>query len=466
MPNWTMPIAFSIKVFAGFIFSYVYIYSVDKSAEPSDAMRFLSESEQLYKVYFKSKSDFFALLTGIGDTGYMIKEHMKGSFIWDAGNFTLINDSRNTIRIHSLIHFISFGVPFVHTLIMCTISLIGIQQLYIAFQPFSNLKPIFLFGSLLLFPSLLFWSSSILKEPLLILGMGILARGLFFQGALFHKTFYIGLGFLLLLLFKPYILMCLLLGIMFFIAYKYIFRFHLGNTIIASLAISLLLLLSFPKKIKKITVDLSRKQFEAEIVGKGGMYVVDVGKNRFFFFKPHQYKNLKITNNFVEIIHPTDAIIIPDVFSKTPFDTTLTKIGKKSSIHKIEKGTNSYIKTTSINNSTIQLLKNIPEALINAFFRPFPFDKGNFLKYPAMMEVWMLTVFLLISIYFRKKIDAQARGIIFSLLIFSFGLLILIGWTTPVAGAIVRFRVPAQITIFLIGGMLIDPIKLKNKIIK
>lgn len=461
-----MSLAFFIKVFAGILFSYVYIYSVDKSAEPSDAMRFLSESEQLYKVFFKSKSDFFALLTGIGDTGQMIKEYMSNSFIWDAGNFTIINDSRNIIRIHSLIHFISFGVPFVHTLIMCALSLIGIHQLYLAFQPFSKLKPFFLFGGLLLFPSLLFWSSSVLKEPLLILGIGILARGIFLQEKFRSKYAFIGFGSLLLILFKPYILMSLLPGILFFIAYKYIFRFHLGKTITATLAISLLLILSFPKKIQQITVDLSRKQFEAEIVGKGGIFVVDVGKNRFLFFKPHQYKNLKIKNNFVNIIHPTNAIIIPDVFAKTPYDTTLTKIGKKSSVHKIEKGTNSYIRTTSINNSTIQLIKNIPEALVNAFFRPFPLDKGNFLKYPAMIEVWILTCFLLISTYFRKKIDAQARGIIFTLLIFAFGLLVLIGWTTPITGAIVRFRFPAQIAIFLISSMLIDPIKLKNKIIK
>ena len=142
-----MTFAFALKVLMGLFFSYIYIYSMKNATEPSDAMRFLDESNQLYAVFFKSKSDFFALLTGIGDNARMIHEHMDKTFIWDAGNFTLINDSRNTIRINCLFRFISFGNDFVNIMLMCFLSLIGIHQLYISIQPLSKLPPKILFYS-------------------------------------------------------------------------------------------------------------------------------------------------------------------------------------------------------------------------------------------------------------------------------------------------------------------------------
>ncbi len=462
-PKWTMPFAFVIKIAMGLIFSYVYIYSNKNPDELSDAIRFLNESKQLYSVFFQSKSDFLALFTGIGDNARMIHQYMQNSFIWDAGNFTFINDSRNTIRIHSLIHFISFGEPFVHTIIMCGLSLIGIQQLHKAFAPYSKLNPLLFFLSILLFPSLLFWSSGILKEPLLILGIGLTARALLIKKAKNKRCFFGALGLILLILFKPYILLCLLPSFLFYTVYIYLFKSNLIYTFIFFTILLVFNILIFPSKTKAITVNLSRKQFDLENVGHGGIHVIDNGKNRFYYFKPEDYKNIKIKDGFVQLIKPSKAIVIPDDQSKIPYDTTLNSIVKSWRIHIIMPGTNSYIKTTNINNSTLQLIKNIPEALINTLFRPFPNDNGSFLMYPAMFEVWVLSIFILISVYLKKEIDKKTRGIIISLLLFATLLLLLIGWTTPVLGAIVRFRFPAQLALFLVGAIIINPSKMKKK---
>jgi hypothetical protein len=457
-----MPLAFTIKIAMGLIFSYVYIYTTKNPNEPSDAIRFLNESKQLYSVFFQSKIDFLALLTGIGDNARMIHQYMHNSFIWDAGNFTFINDSRNTIRIHSLIHFISCGEPFVHTIIMCGLSLIGIQQLHKAFTPFSKLNPLLFFFLILLFPSLLFWSSGILKEPLLILGIGLTARAILIKQDKIKRYFFGTLGLILLILFKPYILLCLLPSFLFYVSYSYLFRYNLIYTLIFFSALLILGLIIAPSKTQAITINLSRKQFDLENVGHGGIHVIDIGKNRFFYFKPEDYKNIKIKDGFVELIHPSKTIIIPGDQKKIPYDTTLNSIGNSWRIHIIMPGTNSYIKTTGINNSSLQLIKNIPEALINTLLRPFPNDNGSFLMYPAMFEVWALLLFIITSIYLKKEIDKKTRGIIFSLLLFATLLLLLIGWTTPVLGAIVRFRFPAQLAILLIGVIIINPSKMKK----
>ena len=458
---WTMPVALFIKALMGLFFSYIYIYSMKNSSEPSDAMRFLDESNQLYSVFFKSKSDFFALLTGVGDNARMIHEYMNKAFIWDAGNFTLINDSRNTIRINCLFRFISFGDQFVNILLMCFLSLIGIQQLYISIQPLSKLQPKILFYSLLLFPSLLFWSSSNLKEPLLILGIGLFARALLKKDPLIQRILIGSLASILLILFKPYILLCLLPGILFYLLNKIVFKNKLLYTIITFLLLLFIGLLSFPSQRQRVTENLSRKQFNVENVGKGGIHV-DC-KNGYYYFKPHQYKNLKIENSKVTLIHPSDAVFLSVNTEEKPTDIHLKSTGEKWKIHIIMPGTNSYIKTTNINNSFLQLVLNIPEALINTFFRPFPFDSGGFLKYPAMLEVWGLTFFLVLSLTYKRKIESNSKNLIACLFIFSISLMLLIGWTTPITGAIVRFRFPIQLALFIIGSILIDYEKLLKK---
>ena len=464
LSKWTMPIALSLKVLMGLFFSYVYIYSMKNAVEPSDAMRFLDESNQLYAVFFKSKSDFFALFTGIGDNARMIHEHMDKTFIWDAGNFTLINDSRNTIRINCLFRFISFGEDFVNILLMCFLSLIGIHQLYISIQPLSKIQPKILFYSLLLFPSLLFWSSSNLKEPLLILGVGLLARSLLIKEILIKRILTGVTACILLILFKPYILICLLPGILFYISNKLIFKNKLLYTVFTFLILLIISCLAFPSQRQRFTENISRKQFNVENVGKGGIHV-DC-ENGYYYFKPHQYKNLKIKDNKVTLIHSSDAVFLSVNTEEIPVDVHLKPTGEEWKIHIIMPGTNSYIQTKSINNSFQQLILNIPEALINTFLRPFPFDDGSFLKYPAMFEVWALSIFLILAIYFKRKLEVDSKNLIACLLIFTITLSLLIGWTTPVTGAIVRFRFPIQLALFIIGAIIMDTEKLVKKLKK
>lgn len=428
------------------------------ATEPSDAMRFLDESNQLYNVFFKSKSDFFALLTGIGDNARMIHEHMDKTFIWDAGNFTLINDSRNTIRINCLFRFISFGEDFINILLMCFLSLIGIQQLYISIQPLSKLHPKILFYSLLLFPSLLFWSSSNLKEPLLILGIGLLARSFLLKDRLIKRILIGGIASILLILFKPYILLCLLPGILFYLINKLVFKNKLYYTVFTFLSILVICCITFPKQRQRFTENISRKQFNVENVGKGGIHV-DC-KNGYYYFKPHQYKNLKIKDDKVTLIHPSDAVFLSVNTEEIPHDIHLKPSGETWNIHIIMPGTNSYIKTKSIDNSFKQLILNIPEAIFNTLFRPFPFDNGSFLKYPAMLEVWGLILFFIFAIYYKRKLETNSVNLIACLFIFAITLALLIGWTTPITGAIVRFRFPIQLALFIICAIIIDTDKI------
>jgi hypothetical protein len=50
----------------------------------------------------------------------------------------------------------------------------------------------------------------------------------------------------------------------------------------------------------------------------------------------------------------------------------------------------------------------------------------------------------------------------FSIILFATILLLLIGWITPISGAIFRYRFPVQLALVIIGILLIDPAKIKQ----
>ena len=465
--QWTLSIAFSVKILVAFLFYYVYVYKIGPNQEPSDAIRFMEESKMLFDVYAKSKGDFFSLFTGIGDNARMLHTHMDKSFIWDAGNFTLINDSRNTIRIHSLIQFISHNQIAVHFIILNFIALIGIQQLFLSIKKYSTINSNFLFFALLLLPSLLFWSSSILKEPFLVLGIGILIRGLLSDFKLIKKILYITTGVIILIGFKPYILICIFPAITFYVIYKYVFKFNILKTFSLFTLLFIITSMILPAKRQKLTEYISRKQFDLENVGEGGVhaYIDEYVNNGYYYFKPNQYKNIKLIGDSVLLIHPSEAYFLSVDTKKVPTKVFIQPTGEKWKIHNVMPGTKSYFKSTLINNSFKQLILNIPEAISNALLRPFPFDKGSLLKLPTMIEAWIVFLFLIVSLKWKKrKISVEEKGIIFSSLIFSLLLLLLIGWTTPITGAIVRFRFPAQLALVIVGTILVDfkRIKIKN----
>ncbi len=462
--RWTLSIAFFIKISVAFLFYYIYVYNIGQNQAPSDAIRFMQESKMLFDVYAKSKSDFFSLLTGIGDNARMLHTYMDKSFIWDAGNFTFINDSRNTIRVHSLIQFISQNQIAIHFILINLIALVGVVQLFLSIRKFSTLNPHLLFYLLLLLPSLLFWSSSILKEPYLLFGVGLFMRGLLSNFSFFKKIVITIIGLLILIGFKPYILICIIPAIIFYITFKYIFKFQLLKTLIFLFSILTLTLVIFPEKRQKLTEYISRKQFDLENVGEGGVhaYIDEYVNNGYYYFKPSHYKNIKLIGDSVLLIHPSEAYFLSVDTKKVPTKVYIQPTGKRWKIHNIMPGTKSYFKSTLIDNSFKQLLLNIPEAIINAILRPFPFDKGSILKIPTMLEAWGVFLFLILSIIFKKKnIKKKEVGIIFSLLIFTILLFLLIGWTTPISGAIVRFRFPAQLAMVITSTILIDYKRIK-----
>ena len=456
--EWAFPILFSIKVLAGLFFIYVYSVHYGRGALSADAGAFMKESKMVNDVFYQSPIDYFKLLTGMGETNELIHKYLPLTFHWDVGDLTIINDSKNVLRIHSLIHFVSFGNESIHMLLMCFLSLISTVLLYKSFAPYTTMNKYVFFFILSVVPSTLFWTSGILKEPFMFFGLSLFIWGLLSPFGPLKKITLTLLGISIMILFKPYVLACMVPALLFFLIYQYLGRGNVALSFSLFLGLSLAGHFIFPSVEKTITHYLSRKQFDFDNVGKGGLHALS--DSCYYYFKPEQFGKLSIQGNSVELIEPIDAYIIHFGSVKEPIPVHLSPNGEIWKIAYKSVGCASYIETDLIENSTLKLIKNIPSALLNSIFRPFPKDPGSWLKYPSMLELWGILIFMTIALIFRRKLSKKEIGIVIAISIFALSLFLLIGWTTPVIGAIARYRFPAQLALVLVGLIIMDPNKL------
>ena len=84
-------------------------------------------------------------------------------------------------------------------------------------------------------------------------------------------------------------------------------------------------------------------------------------------------------------------------------------------------------------------LNNIPQALNHSFMRPYLTEHLNFLYIPSGLEILCYEMLFLLFIFFRKKNITFSPLICFSVF-FAITMFLVIGYTIPIIGAIVRYR--------------------------
>jgi hypothetical protein len=84
-------------------------------------------------------------------------------------------------------------------------------------------------------------------------------------------------------------------------------------------------------------------------------------------------------------------------------------------------------------------LNNIPQALNHSFMRPYLTEHLNFLYIPSGLEIFCYEILFLSFIFFRKKNITFSPLICFSVFL-TITMFLIIGYTIPIIGAIVRYR--------------------------
>jgi hypothetical protein len=235
-----------IKTLGCLAYYWVYFcYFPDgQNGDSADTMR---DAKVVYDALPEHPKDFLKIIFGIhgeSESDPLYNAYFKNIQKWDRADVSsefFLNDNRTPIRLNALIMLLSFGNYVVHALVMLVLSFIGQFAFYKTFKQFFSGKEILLALVIFLSPSVLFWSSGVLKEPIALCLIGIFIYHFFkiFINQTYTYTHWLWLvlsamGFLIL---KPYILVLILLPLMIFMlvkrfAIKRVFLFYVVSLLV------------------------------------------------------------------------------------------------------------------------------------------------------------------------------------------------------------------------------------------
>jgi predicted amidohydrolase YtcJ len=165
---------FLLKVAAGMALWWVYTYHyTDRST--ADIYKYFDDGNVMFSALPAHPLDYLRMLFGIGnDTPHFNEAYYAVMNNWHRQYDTgYYNDAHTMIRFSALVRLFSFGVYHVHTVFASFLSLIGLVALYKAFIRFLPSMGRLLMAGTFLWPSVLFWGSAPIKEALLFLALGL-----------------------------------------------------------------------------------------------------------------------------------------------------------------------------------------------------------------------------------------------------------------------------------------------------
>ena len=379
---------FVLKIIFGVLLWAIYTFYYTDRAT-ADIYKYFDDSKIMYEALFVQPLDYFKMLFGI--QLHDIEHYFMQMNHWYRENDAgLYNDSHSIIRFNALVRLFSLGYYNVHTVFICFISLIGLIAFYKTFikEIQKNKKEIFM--AVFLLPSILFWGSGVLKDGLLLFTFGL--------------TFY------------------------FFIQFLYAESSRI-KSFLAFIFFAFLLSITKPYIFIAIVPGMAAYCWVA-YRGEKHIGLKFLSLHLIYFSIIFNMHYISPGYNVPEILHRKQG----EFFSLVKE----TKPGSYIQINKIDPDFNS-------------LLKNTPQALSNTFFNPSVLKaKSPIVLLAAVENIFIMLIILisLLSFDIRKPLKPLFYfAFFFVILVFT-----LIGITTPIVGAMVRYKAIASM--FLLIGLL------------
>jgi len=459
-----LPFIFTGKLLFSLFFLYVYTYHYGGGELTADAGRFFEESRIFYALLWEHPLMYWEFFWGIENDPLVVDTFMEELGHWNAPDRAMPNDSRNVIRVNSLLFLISNGYILVHFLVFSLLSFLATIDLAQFIRKWSTLSFPAVLAVLTLMPSAAFWGSSIIKEPLMLVGMCILIRGVFDDISFRRRWWRLVLGTLLMYMFKPYVLAVLLVALVFYFMFSRIFmKLQLINVML--FLIFGTLIAQWTGMLDRAVEVISRQQQDFMNVRDGGLYL-EIDEDYYYYVYFSNRDKFTYNNKGTAILSESTGASLAhkrDHNDRKPVQ--LSEIGKEYQIHLVMTQAGSGIEVTRINNSFSTMLRIVPEVHFNTAIRPLPADKGSWLKYPAFIENIILFLGLLLVTFFaRRKLNKRIKRMVWTFLLFAALVFVVVGWTTPVLGAIVRYKVPGVLVLTIVFVLLVDYYKIKKRL--
>lgn len=452
-------IGWGIKLGFSLIFILVFTQYYSTNGTPyGDVGNFFNDAKVLSEYGKVDAVGYLKILFGLGGNDLaLMQTHLAETNIWSYGdNGDLLNDNRLIIRLNSVIHFISFGNIWVHVLIFSFISFLGTTLIYRAFEQYVERKRFFYFA-LLCAPTFAFWGSGLTKECIFVFGFGITI--FYLQKVLLNKLRLVSFvaiiaGISILFFNKPHVGLILvpMLAFTVFSIKRGINWKHIG--VYSALIVLTFVIFSYTPPSVNVVTKISNKQQDFMNLGKGGVFFIN--DTSFCSFDYAELDNFDYSANkqLIKVNEPTSGeykLFGQDEF--LPFDIEASQ--RAYDVYLVIPPSESYVDVPPIHDSGIQLIKNIPLALVNVLVRPLPTDNGSNFKYIVFLENLAFLLFIVWCIGKRKSLSNEQKGWLFYLVGSAILITLIIGWTTPILGAIARYKMVPQLLLIIASFILL-----------
>lgn len=385
-------IAFFLKAFSGLIIYYLYT-AYYPVRQDADTFKYFDDSLILFNAWKESPLDYFQMLFGINcETPYFYENYF--------------NEMNNWVRVYenSLYNDNRLVIrlnAFIRLFSLGNYHVHSLVMSFMAFVGLAGLSAVFfkfvrsrwkVFLAVFLVPSVFFWSSGVLKEGVLLFALGLFV--FYFYRILSGKLSLLS-AFLLLLFAGVLMVMKAYVFIAFLPAALGWWWAVRSKKVFSPYLFSLVLV---------ILVTL----LVGWVVPKYDFVQLMVNKQ----------------NDFVRMA------LTHDIPSTMDMD---------------------YLRPT-----ILSVVQAIPEALLNCLTRPWPWELKGLLFIPPFLENLFIVVLLGATFFYRNKLALDQKQFLYFCLTFAILLFAVIGLTTPVLGALVRYKVPALPFLVVALLMLID----------
>lgn len=364
----------------------------------TDAFRFFDDALIIYNQLASDPLLYFKILFGVDMVDPKVIDALSGMNNWyKQHSHGVFNDNQTIIRFNALLLPISQGYFHVHTVVASFLSFTGFIALISAFTRWVKI-PKMLSLVIILFPQVIFWSSGVLKESLLFFTMG---------------------------------------WFFFFLTKTYLDKWHRG-------VYFGLVLCAFGMYLVKNYIIICM------IPGISAILVSRLIPS----FKRIRFASMLIVLQIIGVIildYLMGSHRAHSIFQKQTDFIKEAVLGNAGS----------YFETFVLEKNWLSIIENAPSAFWNTLTRPSVLEPNSIITLMASFEnIFIAGIWLMPIIWFRKPKNQEGVLLVFCLSFFVL-LYILIGLTTPVAGALIRYKIPALPFLFVGVFLLTDFSKLK-----
>ncbi len=160
---------FSLKTFSAILFGYLFKEGLINGR---DTFLYFKDGNVIYDTLKSNPLIYLKLAIGANDFTPVPKSLLPYT---DAMNYWFDNSNYFVVRLNAIIRLFSFGIYNVHAVIFAFLSFIGAYNLYLFFEDkvvSKRMLKFILFG----IPSIIFWTSGVHKEAIVIFSLGVILR--------------------------------------------------------------------------------------------------------------------------------------------------------------------------------------------------------------------------------------------------------------------------------------------------